>query len=144
VEKQRSLFDLKGNTLRVYLYTLKNGRVGVREVQRSLDMSNSSLAQYHLNKLKEAGVVRESGGGYEIVKEVKVDIMRDFLRLGTLIVPRFAIYAILFTLLTVYVGDEAVGASGGTPILGWVTGVLVLASAIFWYESLKAWKSTPP
>ena len=41
--------ELKGNTLRVYIYALKKRRVGVREVQRALLMSKPSLAQYHLN-----------------------------------------------------------------------------------------------
>ena len=54
--------ELKGNTLRVYVYALKRKRVGVREVQRSLRLSNPSLAQYHLNKLKELGLLKEEGG----------------------------------------------------------------------------------
>jgi len=37
--------ELKGNTLRVYVYALKKRKVGVREVQRALLMSNPSLAQ---------------------------------------------------------------------------------------------------
>jgi predicted transcriptional regulator len=87
---------LKGNTLRVYVYVLKKGRVGVREVQRSLGFSNPSLAQYHLNKLKELGLVREDGGEYEVVSEVRVEVLRDFLRFGTLLVPRFVMYAVIF------------------------------------------------
>lgn len=54
--------ELKGNTLRVYVYALKRKRVGVREVQRSLRLSNPSLAQYHLNKLKELALLKEEGG----------------------------------------------------------------------------------
>ena len=72
--------ELKGNTLRVYVYALKKRKVGVREVQRALLMSNPSLAQYHLNKLKDLGLVSENNGEYEVVGEVKVDVMRDFLR----------------------------------------------------------------
>ena len=59
--------ELKGNTLRVYVYALKKRKVGVREVQRALLMSNPSLAQYHLNKLRELGLVSESNGEYEVV-----------------------------------------------------------------------------
>ena len=47
-------------------------------------MSNPSLAQYHLNKPRELGLISESNGEYEIAGEVKVDVMRDFLRHGKL------------------------------------------------------------
>ena len=42
---------LRGKTLEVYRYLLKSKNpVGIREVQRSLDLSTPSLASYHLNK----------------------------------------------------------------------------------------------
>lgn len=94
--------QLKGNTLRVYVYALKKQKVGVREVQRALGFSNPSLAQYHLNKLRELGLVAENLGDYAVVNEVKVDVMRDFLRVGTLIVPRFIFYAVFFSIFTAY------------------------------------------
>jgi predicted DNA-binding transcriptional regulator len=94
--------ELKGNTLRVYVYTLKNRKVGVRQVQRALMMSNPSLAQYHLNKLKELGLVAENNGEYEVLNEVNVSVMKDFLRVGTLLVPRFVFYAVLFTVFAAY------------------------------------------
>ena len=103
-EKGKVEAQLKGNTLRVYVYALRKGRVGVREVQRSLAFSNPSLAQYHLNKLKELGLVRDENGEYEVVNEVKVDVMRGFLRVGTLLVPRFIFYAVFFSVCTLYLG----------------------------------------
>ncbi|MCL4355155.1 MAG: hypothetical protein JRN56_01955 [Nitrososphaerota archaeon] len=135
--------ELKGNTLRVYVYALKKRRVGVREVQRALLMSNPSLAQYHLNKLKELGLVSENNGEYEIVGEVKVDVMRDFLRLGTLIVPRFVFYAVFFTVFAVYLGLVASPYFGLVPVLGWFTVAVGTAAAAFWYEAVRAWRSAP-
>jgi predicted DNA-binding transcriptional regulator len=143
MEKEKVQADLKGNTLRVYIYALKKRKVGVREVQRSLRLSNPSLAQYHLNKLKEMGLVKENGSEYEIVNEVKVDIMRDFLRVGTLIVPRFVFYAVFFTILAIYLGNIALSIYQNTPIVIWFTTLLVIASVIFWYEAQKAWRSAP-
>src|SRR5712691_7310562 len=128
--------QLKGNTLRVYVYALKKRKVGVREVQRALRLSNPSLAQYHLNKLKELGLLREEGGDYEVASEVKVDLMRDFLRVGTMIVPRFIFYAVFFTVI-----DYQIYAY--VPIVLWFTGFLALAAAIFWYEAQRAWRSAP-
>ena len=135
--------QLKGNTLRVYVYALKRRKVGVREVQRALRLSNPSLAQYHLNKLKEMGLVREEGGEYEVVGEIKADFMRDFLRVGTFIVPRFVFYGMLFTVFTVYLGIVAEESYASDPIIGWFAVLLGAASGIFWYEALRAWRAVP-
>jgi predicted DNA-binding transcriptional regulator len=135
--------ELKGNTLRVYVYALKNRRVGVREVQRALVMSNPSLAQYHLNKLKDLGLVAENNGEYEIVNEVKVNVMKDFLRVGTLLVPRFVFYAVLFTVFAVYLTLVSYRLFAFAPILEWFCGLVILAAIIFWYEAQKAWRSAP-
>ncbi len=135
--------ELKGNTLRVYIYALKKQKVGVREVQRALLMSNPSLAQYHLNKLRELGLVSEVNGEYEVVREVKVDVMRDFLRLGTLIVPRFVFYAVVFTVFAAYLTFAGYPYYELVPVLAWFTVLLLGAAAAFWYEAARAWRSVP-
>jgi len=135
--------QLKGNTLRVYVYALKKRKVGVREVQRALLMSNPSLAQYHLNKLKDLGLVSENNGEYEVAGEVKVDVMRDFLRLGTLIVPRFIFYAAVFTVFAVYLAYVGYPYYGIVPVLEWFSVTLAAAAAAFWYEAVRAWRSAP-
>jgi len=143
VEKNSAQAELKGNTLKVYLYILKNGRAGVREVQRSLRFSNPSLAQYHLNKLKDLGLVRDEDGEYFILNEVKVDVMQHFLRLGTLIVPRFVFYAVFFTTFTLFLGVTTLQISTEFPAVLWFMALLILACSIFWYEAIKAWRSAP-
>ena len=135
--------QLKGNTLRVYVYALKKRRVGVREVQRALRLSNPSLAQYHLNKLRELGLLREEGGDHEVASEVKVDLMRDFLRVRTMIVPRFVFYAIFFSVFAVYFAIIAYQLYVYVPIVIWFTAILGLAAMIFWYEAQRAWRSAP-
>jgi DNA-binding transcriptional ArsR family regulator len=135
--------ELKGNTLRVYVYALKKRKVGVREVQRALLMSNPSLAQYHLNKLRELGLVSENNGEYEVVGEVKVDVMRDFLRLGTLIVPRFIFYAVIFTVFAAYLAFVGEPYFGLVPVTEWFSIALAVGAAVFWYEAIRAWRSAP-
>ena len=135
--------ELRGNTLRVYVYALKKRKVGVREVQRALLMSNPSLAQYHLNKLKDLGLISENNGEYEISNEVKVDVMRDFLRLGTLIVPRFIFYAVFISVFAAYLSFTAYPFFQYVPLLEWFSGALILSALVFWYEALRAWRSTP-
>jgi hypothetical protein len=134
---------LKGNTLRVYVYALKKRKVGVREVQRALMMSNPSLAQYHLNKLKDMGLVHEEGGEYEVSNEVKVDVMRNFLRMGTLIVPRFVFYAVFVSVFAAYLGYTAYPYFSYVPLLEWFSGALALCAVAFWYETLRAWLAAP-
>ncbi|MDA4124814.1 MAG: hypothetical protein OK438_05110 [Thaumarchaeota archaeon] len=135
--------ELKGNTLRVYVYAIKKRKVGVREVQRALLMSNPSLAQYHLNKLRELGLVAENNGEYEVVNEVKVDVMRDFLRVGTLIVPRFIFYAVFTSVFAAYLTVVAYPYFQLLPVLGWFSAALVFSAAAFWYEAQRAWRSVP-
>ncbi len=135
--------ELKGNTLRVYTYALKKRKVGVREVQRSLNLSNPSLAQYHLNKLVELGLLKKDDSDYAIIEEVNVRIMRDFLRVGTLIVPRFLFYAVFFTIFTIYLAIVSTAFSNSSMIIFWFVGPLAVASGIFWYEAQRAWKSAP-
>lgn len=142
-EKSKVEAQLRGNTLRVYVYALKKGRVGVREVQRSLALSNSSLAQYHLNKLAELGLVRDENGEYVIVNEVKVDVMRGFLRVGTLMVPRFTFYAVFFTVFAAYLSVVSIAKYAANPYVIWFSVLLCLAAAIFWYEAVTAWRSAP-
>jgi hypothetical protein len=135
--------QLKGNTLRMYVYVLRQKNVGVRQAQRALRLSNPSLAQYHLSKLVEMGLLKEEGGEYEITKEVKVDLMRDFLRVGTLLVPRFVFYAAFFTVFAAYSIAQAVRVLSSEPLAIWPAALLGLASAAFWFEAVKAWKSAP-
>jgi hypothetical protein len=134
--------ELKGNTLRVYVYALKK-KVRVREVQRALLMSNPSLAQYHLNKLKDLGLVSEDNGEYEVSNVVKVDVMRNFLRVGTLIVPRFIFYPVFISVFAAYLSFIAYPSFQSLPILEWFSGVLILSALAFWYEVMRAWRSAP-
>src|SRR5260370_27533584 len=80
----------------------KEQTVGVRQVQRALNFSSPTLALYHLDKLKDLGLVSKDTGEYRLIKEVKVDVLKQFLRLGRVFVPRFALYAALFSALFVY------------------------------------------
>ena len=142
-EKGKVDAELKGNTLRVYVYALKKNRVGVREVQRALGLSNASLAQYHLSKLKDLGLVREENGEYEVMNEVKVDVMRDFLRIRTSLIPRFVFYAVFFTILAGYMGGITVTEYSGLQSRRGSPPSSCVACGIFWYETLRAWRAAP-
>jgi hypothetical protein len=141
-ESEKVASELKGNTLRVYWYVMNASQqtVGVREVQRALDFSSPTLALYHLDKLKDLGLVSKESGEYRLIREVKVDFLKQFLKLGTWFVPRFALYAALFTVLFVYYVLILPDLSVYT-LFGLVFGGV--GSAIFWFETWKAWRQQP-
>jgi len=132
--------DLRGNTLRVYIYLLKRGSAGVREIQRALHLGSPALAQYHLGKLIQLGLAHSSSGEYHIVKEVKVDVLREFIKLGTYLLPRFLVYAIMFTVLLAYFLLQL-------PEINfysfWALLFATLAVGILWYETAVAWRRVP-
>ncbi len=89
---------LRGKTLDVYKYVLKNGKpTGVREVQRALRFSSPRLAFYHLNKLDEAGLVKKGADGY-VVERV---VLQNSVRLMRLLVPRYFFYSLFFAVVVI-------------------------------------------
>jgi len=75
------------------------------------------LAQYHLSKLRDMGLVKEDGGAYQVCAEVKVDAMRGLLRVGTLLVPRFVFYAVLLTVLGGYFIVASIPYAASHPLI---------------------------
>ena len=91
MDKQKDV--LRGPTLRVYRFVLKNGKpVGIREIQRALNLSSPTLALYHVNKLEEAGLVKKYANGY-IADRV---VLENLIRLRRILVPRYFFYMIFF------------------------------------------------
>ena len=90
---------LRGVTLQVYRYVLKNGKpTGIREVQNSLNLSSPRLAFYHLNKLEEVGLVKKTPEGYVPDRVV----MHDSVRLRGILVPRQFFYALFFATMLAF------------------------------------------
>jgi len=114
--------------------------VGVREVQRALGFSSPTLALYHLDKLRDLGLVAKESGEYRLVKEVKVDVLKQFMKVGRVFVPRFSLYAVLFTTLTAYYVLNVVRLDFFA-FFGLLFGGV--GSAIFWFETVKTWRQRP-
>ena len=103
MDEEKVESELKGNTLRVYWTLLRseNGVVGVREVQRSLGFSSPNLALYHLRKLEDLGLVGKERGEYRLIREVRVGVLKQFTKMGTLMIPRYTLYSTMFTTLLI-------------------------------------------
>jgi DNA-binding transcriptional ArsR family regulator len=72
---------------------LKNDKpVGIREVQRALNLSSPTLALYHMNKLEEAGLIKKEADGY-VADRI---ILENLIRLRRILVPRNFFYMIFF------------------------------------------------
>lgn len=135
---------LKGKTLLVYWYLIQQPThtVGVREVQRALSFSSPSIAVHHLEKLQDLGLItKKETGEYVLEEEVKVGILKFFMRMGRFIVPRYLFYSMLFsTMLIAYLALCFLGMvfpSFHAIIFG------LSASIIFWFETIRLWRAKP-
>jgi hypothetical protein len=121
----------------VYLYLQKKKEPsGIREVQRDLELSSPSVAEYQIEKLIEMGLAgRDDHGRAFVAKKVKVKALQPYVSLGRFTVPRLAFYASIFTAIAVLYTVLSAGSLT-------VYGILVPASAavIFWFEAWKTWK----
>jgi len=94
--------ELRGNTLRVYWHMLTHNKsVGVREVQRALNMSSPSVASHHLTKLVSLDLVEQlSDNTYKVKQIVKVGVLQNFIGFRGRFLPRYAFVAMFFTSYT--------------------------------------------
>jgi predicted DNA-binding transcriptional regulator len=99
---------LTGTTRRVYRYVYRRGPVRLHEIQRDLGLSSSSLADYHVKKLLQMGLIREElgqdiAGGYvaeNAIFEEMVRIRRTVVPLWTTTTSFFVVaFIVLITIL---------------------------------------------
>jgi predicted DNA-binding transcriptional regulator len=142
VDEDMIVSELKGNTFRVYWHLLKSPRgvVRVRETQRSLGFSSPALAVYHLEKLAELRLVEKVRGEYHLVRVVNVGVLRQFVKLGTFILPRYLLYATMFTTLLFFYVSQLKQVNFYS-IFALIFGIL--GTGILWYETIRAWRQKP-
>jgi len=137
-------YALRGKAWKVYWLLLKNGRpMSVREVQKALHFSSPSVAQHHLEQLRELGLVQkqEVGGHYSLVNEVKIGVLRHFIRLGRILFPRYFFYAVFST--TFYLIYLLLLMQGFTRENLFIIIFGAIVSTIFWYEAIRIWSLKP-
>lgn len=131
---------LKGKTLRVYWYLLRNPEeASLREIQRGAGLSSPSLATYHLEKLEDLGLVRtDRHGSFYLERNVKTGVLRFFVGSGRLLTPRYMFYAIFYTTL-IPCSIVFVPITSG-PIFLLLLFVLGFGAVTSWIESVRAWR----
>jgi hypothetical protein len=109
--------------------------LGIREIQRILNLSSPSVVQYHLEKLERAQLLRKEKGNY-VINRVVLD---NCVRINRFLVPRYLFYAFFaigllvlqFTLLKPFVPTREYFFS---------TLAMTLLVVIFCYETIKVWR----
>jgi DNA-binding transcriptional ArsR family regulator len=133
---------LKGTTLRVYWHLLRSREpTTLRRLQRDLGFSSPSVSSYHLEKLVDMGIVEKVRGDYELKKTVSLEATSSFLRIGRLMVPRYAFYTtFFFSLLIVFMVGYAYPLSLQFvfALVFGVSGLLITG-----YETWRQWRLKP-
>ena len=134
--------ELKGNTLRVYwiLLNSQTGTIGVRGVQRALKFSSPALASYHLTKLEELGLAQKTDGEYRLVRDVRVGVLKQFTKFGSFMLPRYTLYAAMFTTLLIFYLTQLRDVNFYS-VFALIFGVL--STGILWYETFRVWRQKP-
>ncbi|MDH5439412.1 MAG: hypothetical protein OEY31_02255, partial [Candidatus Bathyarchaeota archaeon] len=79
-------------------------------------------------------------GDYRLIREVKVGVLKQFIRLGAFLLPRYVLYATMFTTLLVYFFSQLKEISFYS-MFALMFGVL--GTAILWYETIRVWRQKP-
>jgi len=101
------------------------------------------VAQHHLEQLRELGLVQkqEVGGDYFLAGDVKIGVLRHFIRLGRLLFPRYFFYAVFST--ASFVAYILAFMHGSLRENLFIISLGAIISAIFWYEAVRIWSLKP-
>jgi len=91
--------NLTGRTLMVYFVLLNKKSIGVRELQRHLDLSSPSVAKYHLEKLVNLHLIENRNGIYHLEKKADLPVLTSWVLIGKYLFPKSVFAAILITSL---------------------------------------------
>ena len=130
--------ELEGNTLNVYAYVVHKGEpVGTRDVTRGANLSSTSVAHRHLQKLEELGLLeRNQYGDYMLREKTSV---RGYVWVGRNLVPRLLFYSFFFMgAFGAEIASMMFGflGSGSLPNISFIylTVMTAIAMALFIYE----------
>ena len=142
VDESVVISQLKGTTLRVFWFASSQKDVGVREVQRSLELSSPSVAAYHLDKLCNLGLAeKDRRGRYQITKKVNVGELRQYFKIKNWLVPRWIFYAVFVTVLFLSYVSFFLRSISTASIFVLIFGIATMI--IFWVETIIAFKKKP-
>lgn len=126
---------LRGTTLEVYRFLLKSSKpVGVRELQRALDLSSSSVATYHLSKLEDAGLLKRQGGGFSVDKF----LLENSVKISRFLIPRYFFYSV-FAIVSLLVELTILKPTVFYREYVFSLVITIILIFFFLYETAKTW-----
>jgi hypothetical protein len=111
-----------------------NKPLGIREVQRALNLSSPSVAQYHLAKLEQAGLVKRDIGNYT-VNRVLLD---GFVKINRFLIPRYLFYSVFSLVILVLELTLLKPTVFSSYFFFYATATFVFF-LIFCYETIRVW-----
>ncbi len=140
--------ELEGNTLSVYAYIVHaNKPVGTRDVTRGADLSSTSVAHRHLQKLEDLGLIEKNSYGDYILKQ-KASV-NGHVWVGKNLVPRLLFYSFFFMgafsaeLAVVFLSYAIIGLVIEISFL-FLTAITAVAMVLFFIEGLLLYRKTTP
>ena len=93
--------SLTGTALRVFVYAVKKVKeIGVRETQRDLGLKTASHAQYHLQRLEQFGLLKQTKSNkyyleeeYENLRSLKLGILTEIYVFKGWLIPSLGIFS---------------------------------------------------
>lgn len=126
---------LKGNALEIYRFMLKNRKpIGIRELQRALNLSSPSVAQYHLSKLEHEGLVKKEGGNYVVHRVV----LEDCIKISHFLIPKYLFYSVFASMVLILEITFLLPENLNTHFF-FTTFATAIFLAVFCYETVKVW-----
>ena len=139
--------ELEGNTLNVYAYIVHaNKPVGTRDVTRGADLSSTSVAHRHLQKLEGMGLIEKNEYGDYILKEKTT--INGHVWVGRNLVPRLMFYSFFFMgafgaeiaiILLSYLGGLVIEVS-----FFFLTGLTAVAMILLLFEGILLYRKLTP
>jgi len=127
---------LRGTSLDVYFLLLKTSKpLGIREIQRTLNLSSPSVAQYHLSKLEHAGFLKREGGNY-VINRVVLD---NRVKISRFLIPRYLFYSI-FAVIIFLIGLIFIRPTVINREYFFFMATTLIFVLIFCYETAKVWR----
>lgn len=102
LSRDEILSNLTGRTLMVYFVLLNKKTIGVRELQRHLNLSSPSVAKYHLEKLVNLHLIENRKGVYHLDKKADLPLLTSWVLIGKKLLPKVIFVAIFLT--TLFIG----------------------------------------
>jgi len=128
-----SNLELAGTTYRVYRHMLRRRKpLGVSVIQKELGLSSPSVAQYHIRKLLQLGLIKEEQGGYIVDKVV----LENIIRIRRISIPVQTAYVAFFG-VTLLVLLTILRPAAVTSVYFFAVVVNVAAIAVSVYETTK-------